>query len=220
VPGDLEVLRRLEGIPGVPRVVGLCSDAWGRDALMTAPVGEVLEWRVWDEQSVSPAPLHTLVGGLVRALQSSHSRGVINRDIRPSNIVFASKQAPQQLVIIDWGFAVQCEDGARCFEGPYSGTIPYASDWVLKHYAYAQSMGGDVVVCPEDDLVSLVRCAFAVVHPSARMKLRLLDRGGAAAVLSWWQDALAFRPGWRAAVAAAERGDYAGVERLLPELME
>jgi hypothetical protein len=220
LPGDLEVLQRLQGVPGVPHLVGLCTDAWGQDALMTAPVGEVLEWRVWDKQSVLPAPLHTLAGGLVQTLQRSHGLGVINRDVRPSNIIIAGEQGAQQqqLVIIDWGFAVQCKAGAPRFRGPYSGTIAYASDSVLQQYA--GSGGCDVAVGPEDDLVSLVRCAFAVVHPSARMKLRVLDRGGAAGVLGWWRAALACRPRWLEAQAAAEQGAYASVQQLLVGLME
>ncbi len=219
LPRDLPVLLRLQGVAGVPRVVGLCADAWGQDALMTAPVGEVLEWRVWDEQSVSPAPLHTLMGGLVQALQRSHGLGIVNRDIRPSNTIIAGEQGAQQLVIIDWGFALQCEAGAQRFRGPYSGTLAYASDAVLRQYA--GSGGRDVAVGPEDDLVSLVRCAFAMIHPSARMKLRVLDRGNStAAMQSWWQAALACRPRWLEAQAAAEQGDYDRVQQLLVGLME
>jgi hypothetical protein len=218
-PRDLPLLELLQGVPGVPRVVGLCSDAWGQDALMTEPVGEVLEWRVWDRQSVLAVPLHTLVGGLVQTLQRSHSLGVINRDVRPSNIILAGEQgAQQQLVIIDWGFAVQCDAGARLFQGPYSGTLAYASDSVLRQYE--GSSGRDVAVGPADDLVSLVRCAFVVVHPSARMKLRVLDRGGAALVLGLWRAALACRPRWLEAQAAAEQGDYERVQQLLVGLME
>ena len=64
LPRDLEVLQLLDGVPSVPRLVGLCKDAWGRDALMTAPVGEVLEWL---------APVETQTGRKINPVCYSRS---------------------------------------------------------------------------------------------------------------------------------------------------
>jgi hypothetical protein len=214
---ECRMLQRLaasgrRGRQGVPRVVGWCREAGGRRALMTQPVGRTLAWSEWDGLALAKHPLHMLVGQLVGTLQAAHKRHIINRDIRPSNIIVADGE----LVVIDWGFAEVCAPGALCYRGPYSGTASYASASVLQQFIASVV---DVEVGPADDLVSLVRCMFAVQHPAAQAQLGLL-RGNDAAVAKFWEGALDSRRRWRQAEAAAAKCAYGRLRTLLRELLE
>jgi hypothetical protein len=214
---ECRLLQQLSRVPSVPRVVGWCSDAQGRRALAMEPVGMPLQLDTWDGMSTSKAPLHTLVGALVGALKRAHARGILNRDVRPSNMILTDGEQPQ-LHIIDWGFAVRCEKGSKSYRGPYCGTLSYASCSVLQQ-RIAGTAGG-VEVSAADDLVSLVRSLYALQHPAAQEQLRVLPRADAAAALQFWDDALASRPRWREAVAAAAAAKYGRVRKLLQDLLE
>ncbi len=95
----------------------------------------------------------------------SHARGIINRDVRPSNVIVAGSET-RQLVILGWGLAVKCPEGSDSATAVYEGTIAYTSDSVWQQDIDGSGCG-EVLVSPADDLVSLVRCMFAMLHPLA-----------------------------------------------------
>ncbi len=162
-------------------------------------------------------PLHKLVGQLVHTLKMSHARGIINRDVRPSNVIVAGSET-QQLVIIVWGFAVMCPEGSDSVTAVYEGTIvAYASDNVWRQYMDGSGRCGKVLVSPADDLVSpgLVHCIFVMLHPAVQHELRTLPRDDAQAARGFWHRVLATRPRWQLAVDAAARAEYISVRELL-----
>jgi serine/threonine protein kinase len=215
---EVGTLQQLAGIPGVPRLVGVCKDANNMPGIVMQPLGKVLEWGEWSSRVTSEQPLHQLVGQLVLTLKMSHARGIINRDVRPSNVIVAGSET-QQLVIIDWGFAVKCPEGSESVAAVYEGTIAYASDSVWRQYMDGSGCG-EVRVSPADDLVSLVRCMFVMLHPAVQQDLRTLPRDDAQAAMGFWHRLLAIRPRWQLAVGAAARADYGMVRELLESLLE
>ncbi len=215
---ESNMLQQLAGISGVPRVLDQGWDATKQNtAIIMQPLGVVLQWKVWSS-STRKTPLHTLMAPLVTTLEQSHARSFINRDLRPSNIVLASGSS-DKLYIIDWGFAVRCQPGSSSYRGEYSGTIAYASDRVLQQFISLVD-NDDVEVVPADDLVSLVRCMFTVLHPDAHQELRSLRRGDAQEVLHFWRRMMATRPAWRAAMRVAALGRYHAVSVTLARLLE
>ncbi len=130
--GEVSTLQQLAGIPGVPRLVGVCKDANFMRGIVMQPLGKVIEWEEWNSRITAEQPLHKLVGQLVHTLEMSHARGIINRDVRPGNVIVAGSNETQQLVSIDWGFAVKCPEGRGSVALVYEGTIGYASDSVWR----------------------------------------------------------------------------------------
>ncbi len=61
-----------------------------------------------------------------------HERGMINRDIKPENIIW-DKEA-RTATMIDFGLASQCETGQSVYENAM-GTIPYMDPQILQAYA-------------------------------------------------------------------------------------
>ncbi len=216
---EVSTLQQLAGIPGVPRLVGVCKEAKCMRGIVMQPLGKVLEWEEWNSRVTAEQPLHKLVGQLVRTLEMSHARGIINRDVRPSNVIVAGSNETQQLVIIDWGFAVKCPEGSESVAAVYEGTIGYASDSVWRQYMDSSGCG-EVLVSPADDLVSLVRCMFVMLHPAVQQDLRTLPRDDAQAARAFWHRVLATRPRWQLAVDAAARADYSTLRELLGWLLE
>lgn len=98
--------------------------------------------------------LHRHLSQLVDAVEAEHKAGLVDRDIRPVNLGLLGLD----LVKIDLGFAI--EVGRACF---YRGTLDFASDRILKHLEEARD--DPVTVTPADDLHSVVRTAFALLHP-------------------------------------------------------
>ncbi|KAH3756666.1 hypothetical protein Pelo_11521 [Pelomyxa schiedti] len=156
------IATKIRGNPSkyIPATEGLTDQ---RDALILEPIGKSLDDRQF--------PKHGFLAyfcGLVEALQHVHlEAGIVHRDVCPDNIVFweGSKERPQSLVLIDWGFAQRLP----CNQ-PFSGTVPWASDEVLKQLLQNQSNGDEmapVKYTPADDLVSLVRTLLTVLDDNS-----------------------------------------------------
>ncbi len=88
------------------------------------------------------------------ALQSAHSHGHFNRDVRPENILV--DRETQKIYLVDWGSAASRSD----FPLPFEGTVHYSAARILDQLiAISQA----VIFTCADDLESLVCSAFACV---------------------------------------------------------
>ena len=107
---------------------------------------------------------------LADAIQILHNKDIVHRDIRPDNIIFeelpAGSNPRYRAVLIDLGFC--CEIKPQ----PYCGTLRYASDQVLRAYDKDPKV---VTVSKEDDIISLVYCAFAFEYRGFKDNLRQLQ---------------------------------------------
>jgi serine/threonine protein kinase len=202
----LEWLTALRGMPGVPVLQGTCHDQDGRLCIITSPVGQSLNWELWDSSS-SRKPLHGLLPALVRSLQQLHGTVVI-RDLRPANLVLT---ADMQLLIVDLGSAIKVDAGSAA----YSGTVHYASDSVLHQLQQGKQVAAKVE--PADDLVSLVRGMFAIRHPAIAVQLR---RKPEAELQDFWGKVMGTHSAWQDAETAAKAACYDQVAALLERLMQ
>ena len=97
------------------------------------------------------------VDNLADAVKALHDKGIVHRDIRPDNIIFVESLDSflQRAILIDLGFCCRLRD-QPC---PYSGTLRYASDAVLKACATHRK---NVTVSKGDDLISLFYTILAL----------------------------------------------------------
>jgi len=139
-------------------------------------------------------------------VQAAHCKLVVNRDVRPSNLMHTKSD----IYLVDWGSATLQQIA------PYEGTIHYASVRVLQQLTQDFDY---VKVSPADDLESLVASIFCISHPDAHSQLQKVDRLPVA-VLQWWTQAWMTRSQWQLALGAARAANYDTVADCLQALLE
>lgn len=137
--------------PGIVRVLdcGLLDDGrpWIAMELVT---GESLAARLDRQTRLSAREVVALVMHLADVLTTVHARGVIHRDLKPDNILFADADSAYPLRVIDWGVARQGAAGRITLEGTTFGTPSYMSP--------EQILGRDIA--PPCDIYSLGVIAY------------------------------------------------------------
>ncbi len=72
--------------------------------------GETLEERLRRERVVGPEALVRILAQVAEALDEAHERGIVHRDVKPSNIFLAKTKDDGQLVkVLDFGMAKRTE---------------------------------------------------------------------------------------------------------------
>jgi len=133
------------------------------------------------------------VAQIIQVLKVAHDAGYVHRDIRPENLLRVSDE---QALVIDWGFAERVD-----FKGPYRGTLHFASDAVLDDLL----SNGVHKVSRQDDLHSLVRAVYAIMHKDAinpLLQLEEFDR-----IKGFWQEKFKKKK-WKDFEEIAENADY------------
>lgn len=114
--------------PGIVRVLdcGLLDDGrpWIAMELVT---GESLAAKLDRESRLSAREVIDLLTHLADVLTTVHARGVIHRDLKPDNILFAASDSAYPLRVIDWGVARHGAGGRITLEGTTFGTPSYMS---------------------------------------------------------------------------------------------
>lgn len=139
-------------------------------------------------------------------VQAAHSKHVVNRDVRPSNLMHIQSA----MYLVDWVSATLHQRAL------YDGTIHYASVQVLQQLVQELDR---VEVGPSDDLESLVASVFCISHPDAHKDLQRVARSPAK-VVQWWTEIWASRPQWQLALTAARAANHDTVAACLQALME
>ncbi len=85
--------------------------------------GPTLKERFDTKQAFSLSTIYAIAGDILNALQYSHDRGVVHRDMKPANIMFTSDGV---LKITDFGIA-RLEDSSMTQTGIVIGTPAYMS---------------------------------------------------------------------------------------------
>jgi PAS domain S-box-containing protein len=119
---EVAMLRRLTGVPGVPRVLDVSPD--GSSVLLTDSGGSSLDRRVPD----GGLDAVWVVGFAVRLgqiLGSLHRAGVVHKDINPANILLCGDGPVLEL--IDFGLAMTAAEERPGFThlSRITGTLPY-----------------------------------------------------------------------------------------------
>ncbi|MEV7627733.1 diguanylate cyclase [Actinoplanes sp. NPDC089786] len=122
---ELAMLRRLDGVDGIPRLVPQTPD--GTLAYADTPVGPLAALpSPWDV-----GPLLLLAHRLATTLAAVHRQGVVHRDVSPANILVPlvdGRPAPEgQPMLIDFELSTtMAEDRfAAVLEEGLAGTLPY-----------------------------------------------------------------------------------------------
>ncbi|BBH68226.1 serine/threonine protein kinase [Actinoplanes sp. OR16] len=114
---EIEVLRRLDGVPGTPRLAA--EQEKGSLTLVDASARTLAAV----EAPWAPAPLMDLAHGLALLLADVHRHGVIHRDVSPANILITEDS---ETVLIDYELSTPAvHDLNPVPEDGLAGTLPY-----------------------------------------------------------------------------------------------
>ena len=93
--------------------------------------GETLEEMLLERERMSEAEVTRIFGPIAEALDYAHGRGVIHRDVKPSNIMIRRDGTP---LIMDFGIARETKESSSRVSGreSTSGTLPYMSPEQLR----------------------------------------------------------------------------------------
>ncbi len=137
--------------PGIVRVFdcGQLADRrpWIAMELVT---GESLAAKLDRDTRLSATDVINLVMHLADVLTTAHEHGVVHRDLKPDNILFADAGSAYPLRVIDWGVARHGPGGRLTLEGTTFGTPSYMSP--------EQILGRDIA--PPCDIYSLGVIAY------------------------------------------------------------
>lgn len=111
--------------PGIVPLVTFALDGDERFLVMKYVAGESLEALLHREGVLAPARARVILRAMCGALAYAHTKGVIHRDIKPTNILIDDND---QVVIVDFGIARSLDRGRRVTEtGMLMGTPQYMS---------------------------------------------------------------------------------------------
>jgi len=151
---EYDVLQQLSGLPGVP--IPYCLGAWnGTCVLITYGVGESVRDLFSDRTKRTPngtiiasvGELAPLAADVVSALEAVHARGVLHRDICPSNIILLNGRWQ----LIDFGSA------GRVGEADWDEKEDCRRFRVQESYASERLLNTSDPLDEEDDFDALVK---------------------------------------------------------------
>lgn len=120
---DIENLEALASVDGVPKIHQKVHSM-----IALEPVGELFSSEFLGEYEAKGFRLSLV--DLVVILDCAHQRGIVNRDLRPKNIMIGeslSNAGKPRLYILDWGFATNSNKACS-----FSGSAVTASDHVFE----------------------------------------------------------------------------------------
>lgn len=106
--------------PNVVRVFSL-TEVDGRPAIVMELCGEELPDRLAVRERFSEEEAVAIMAPVLEALASVHDRGIVHRDVKPQNVVFADDDVPK---LIDFGIG-QAEELMAADEDGQIGTVEY-----------------------------------------------------------------------------------------------
>lgn len=136
VQAELTVLKKLEEVENVPKIVDVVSDG----VLLVEPVAKRFVLESLRSEHISQ---------LVEVLRQAHEKGIVHRDVREPNIFITEEK---KALLNDWGCACD-SDTSPIFEG----AVLEASDHILD--ALIESRWPSTR--PIDDLHALARCIYS-----------------------------------------------------------
>lgn len=80
---------------------------------------------------------------ILESIQHCHSNGIIHRDVKPENLLLASKEKGASVKLADFGLAVEAMDGKHYYG--FAGTPGYLSPEVLRKEPYSYAV--DIWAC-------------------------------------------------------------------------
>lgn len=139
VQKEVDILKRLLDTTRVARIIDACEDQenyyiiqeWCKGGDIKSYVGL---YDVYGENTVA-----SIVRGALRGLHHIHARGVIHRDIKAGNVLFADRTEDSEIKLVDFGAAVVTHQGKNalieCDEKELVCTPWFVAPEVLGHKA-------------------------------------------------------------------------------------
>lgn len=123
---EVEILRRLAGVSGVPELVEPPADAaaFGTVLAMRDVGGRSLA-EVAADQPFGPADLVQFAIDLATVLAGIHRRGVAHKDLNPANVILVGEDRRPVLIDFDLATTVAIERPGFTHHGGIEGTLPY-----------------------------------------------------------------------------------------------
>lgn len=145
------ILDRLEGLAGFPNVHDFGLDGQ-RGVMIMDLLGDSLgELHAYCNYNFSLKTAMMIGCQLLRRLSDMHSRGIVHRDVKPSNFVVGRGPVASTIYAIDFGLANDFRVGDTGQHVPYNKSVPFAG---TIEYASARSQRG-VEQSRRDDLEAL-----------------------------------------------------------------
>jgi serine/threonine-protein kinase len=98
--------------------------------------GPTLRARMGEIGRVPAVRAIRVVGDLLRALSHAHRLGILHRDVKPENIMFAPSERGERVVLIDFGLARVFEDPSLTAVGTCVGSPSYVAPERLLQQPY------------------------------------------------------------------------------------
>jgi serine/threonine protein kinase len=201
-PEDRERLRREAAVmanlshPNVVKIIDVIDDGDSVALAMAYAPGGSLRDRLRAEKSVSTAELVNVVAPIADALANAHQHGVIHRDVKPANILFAADGTP---LLTDFGIARSIGSTALTRTDTALGTAGYLAPEVAdgSDHSVASDVYGLGVVAYEALTGSLPfegKSPLAVLRAADKGEFVPLDRSVHGAVADVVEKAMARRP--------------------------
>lgn len=176
---NLELLTQIDGVPTL-------IDK-GTDFIVMTPVGTALSNNNWCESQIR---------SLFTTLEAIHSRGLVHRDLRLSNLATYLHNQQAQTLILDWGFATKANE-----EVDYRGCLHFAHEEVLNSPKFPK-----ISSLPKHDLCMLVKVFHSMIFNTGDDLVALGQEKEK--ILSYWNSVIKPNSLWTNMLQRCESLDY------------
>ncbi len=123
---EAELLARCDRHPGIVRIHSFGeTDSRQLYMILDLVAGESLEAKLEREKTVDPLAAARLVRAVASALGAAHAKGIVHRDVKPSNVLLDAATGEPRLT--DFGIAAARDLERLTRTGTFMGTLGYAA---------------------------------------------------------------------------------------------
>jgi serine/threonine protein kinase/Ca2+-binding EF-hand superfamily protein len=106
-----------------------------------------------------------LVGKMLSAVAHCHEHGILHRDLKLDNFVFATEARDAPLQLIDFGMATRCGPGEKLNDdGMWATLVIMAPEMFYEWHAHVVKTGGDVTYGHKADVWAIGVIAYELIY--------------------------------------------------------